>query len=36
MRMACALLSLKAEFAEMNGWNADSEAGKLLSDLGIR
>ena len=26
---------LEAEFAELNGWNADSEAGKLLSDLGI-
>jgi ATPase subunit of ABC transporter with duplicated ATPase domains len=26
---------LEAEFAEMNGWNADSEAAKLLSDLGI-
>lgn len=26
---------LEAEFAEMNGWNADAEAGKLLSDLGI-
>jgi len=26
---------LEGKFAEMNGWNADSEAGKLLSDLGI-
>lgn len=26
---------LEAEFAEMNGWNAQSEAAKLLSDLGI-
>ncbi len=26
---------LEAEFAEMNGWNAEAEAGKLLSDLGI-
>ena len=26
---------LEAQFAEMSGWNADSEAGKLLSDLGI-
>ncbi|MDE2223163.1 MAG: ATP-binding cassette domain-containing protein [Candidatus Omnitrophica bacterium] len=26
---------LEAQFAEMNGWNADAEAAKLLSDLGI-
>ena len=26
---------LEAQFAEMNGWNAESEAAKLLSDLGI-
>lgn len=27
---------LEAEFAEMNGWNAESEAAELLSNLGIR
>ncbi len=27
---------LEAQFAEMNGWDADAEAGKLLSDLGIK
>jgi len=27
---------LEAEFAEMNGWNAESEAADLLSKLGIR
>ncbi|MCA6364030.1 MAG: ATP-binding cassette domain-containing protein [Bacteroidetes bacterium] len=27
---------LEAEFAEMNGWNADSEAADLLSKLGVR
>jgi ATPase subunit of ABC transporter with duplicated ATPase domains len=26
---------LESEFAEMNGWNAESEAGELLSGLGI-
>ncbi|MBF0569753.1 MAG: ATP-binding cassette domain-containing protein [Candidatus Omnitrophica bacterium] len=26
---------LEGEFAEMNGWTADSDAGKLLTDLGI-
>lgn len=26
---------LEAEFAELNGWTADSDAAKLLSDLGI-
>lgn len=26
---------LEAEFAEMNGWNAESEAGELLNNLGI-
>lgn len=26
---------LEAEFAEMNGWEADSEAAKLLADLGL-
>ncbi len=26
---------LEARFGEMNGWDAESEAGKLLSDLGI-
>ncbi|MDE1920354.1 MAG: ATP-binding cassette domain-containing protein [Candidatus Omnitrophica bacterium] len=26
---------LEARFAEMNGWNAEAEAAKLLSDLGI-
>ncbi|MDE2028371.1 MAG: ATP-binding cassette domain-containing protein [Candidatus Omnitrophica bacterium] len=26
---------LEAQFAEMNGWNAEAEAAKLLSDLGI-
>ncbi len=26
---------LEAEFGEMNGWDAESEAAKLLSDLGI-
>ncbi len=26
---------LEGEFAEMDGWNAESDAGKLLSDLGI-
>ena len=26
---------LEGKFAEMNGWDADSEAAKLLSDLGI-
>jgi ATPase subunit of ABC transporter with duplicated ATPase domains len=26
---------LEAKFAEMNGWDAESEAAKLLSDLGI-
>ncbi len=27
---------LETEFTEMNGWNAESEAAKLLSDLGIK
>lgn len=27
---------LESEFAEMNGWDAESEAAKLLSDLGIK
>jgi ATPase subunit of ABC transporter with duplicated ATPase domains len=27
---------LEAEFAEMNGWNAENEAAELLSNLGIR
>ena len=27
---------LEAEFAEMNGWNAESDATKLLSNLGIK
>ncbi len=27
---------LEAEFAEMNGWEAESEAGQLLSGLGIK
>lgn len=27
---------LESEFAEMNGWNAESEAAELLSNLGIR
>lgn len=27
---------LEAEFAEMNGWNAESEAAELLSGLGIK
>lgn len=27
---------LEAEFAEMNGWNADSEAADMLSKLGIK
>ncbi len=27
---------LEAEFGEMNGWDAESEAAKLLSDLGIK
>ncbi len=27
---------LENEFAEMNGWNAEAEAAKLLSDLGIQ
>lgn len=27
---------LESEFAEMNGWNADSEAADMLSKLGIR
>src|SRR3989338_6599571 len=26
---------LEAEFADMGGWNAESDAGKLLTDLGI-
>lgn len=26
---------LEAEFADMNGWNAESEAGELLSGLGV-
>lgn len=26
---------LEAEFAEMNGWNADSEAAELLTNLGV-
>jgi ATPase subunit of ABC transporter with duplicated ATPase domains len=26
---------LEAEFGEMNGWNAESEAGSLLSNLGV-
>ena len=26
---------LEGEFAEMNGWNADADAAKLLNDLGI-
>lgn len=29
------LAELEAEFAEMNGWEAESEAGELLSALGI-
>ncbi|HSZ24872.1 MAG TPA: ATP-binding cassette domain-containing protein, partial [Cytophagaceae bacterium] len=27
---------LEGEFAEMNGWNAESEAGELLSGLGVK
>jgi ATPase subunit of ABC transporter with duplicated ATPase domains len=27
---------LESQFAEMNGWNAEAEAAKFLSDLGIR
>src|SRR3989344_2059401 len=27
---------LEAEFAEMNGWDAEGQAAKLLSDLGIK
>jgi len=27
---------LEAQFAEMNGWDAEAEAAKLLSDLGIK
>lgn len=27
--------NLEAEFAEMNGWEAESEAGELLSNLGV-
>jgi ATPase subunit of ABC transporter with duplicated ATPase domains len=27
---------LEAEFADMNGWNAESEAGSMLSGLGVR
>ena len=27
---------LESEFAEMDGWNAEAEAAKLLSDLGIK
>jgi ATPase subunit of ABC transporter with duplicated ATPase domains len=26
---------LEAEFAEMNGWNAESEAGELLTNMGV-
>ncbi|MBE6147610.1 MAG: ATP-binding cassette domain-containing protein [Firmicutes bacterium] len=29
------LAELEADFAEMNGWEAESEAGELLSNLGI-
>lgn len=29
------LSELEAEFSRMNGWNAESDAAKLLSDLGI-
>ncbi|MDP8212342.1 MAG: ATP-binding cassette domain-containing protein [Candidatus Zapsychrus exili] len=29
------LSELEAEFAELDGWNAESDAGKLLSDLGL-
>ena len=27
---------LEAEFAEMNGWDAETDAGKLLQDLGLK
>ena len=27
---------LEAEFAELNGWNAESEAADLLSGLGVK
>ena len=31
-----AVAHLEAEFAELDGWNAESDAAKLLSDLGIK
>ena len=34
-KTACARASWKAEFAEMNGWEAESEAAALLNGLGI-
>ena len=35
MRTACALSELEEEFAEMDGWNAESDAAALISGLGI-
>ena len=35
MRTACGRVSLEGEFAEMNGWEAESEAAGMLNGLGI-
>ncbi len=36
MRMALGAAELEDEFADMDGWNAESDAASLLSDLGIK
>ena len=35
MRMVSVPANWKAEFAEMNGWEAESDAATLLNGLGI-
>ena len=35
MKTACAQASWKREFADMNGWEAESEAAGMLNGLGI-
>ena len=35
MKMVCVQLNLEGEFADLNGWEAESEAAILLQGLGI-
>lgn len=35
MKMECVFAELEGEFAELNGWEAESEAAILLKGLGI-